>query len=111
MNFAGIGVAELALILIIALLIFGPAKLPQIAKDLGDTIRRWREAVEEMTVDSGGGLPASPSGEGEKPAVPREVSGVERRVVSNEVTTMINDEQSDAEEQSEEAEVKSECQT
>jgi sec-independent protein translocase protein TatB len=48
MNFAGIGAAELLLILIIALLIFGPTKLPEIARDLGKSIGRWRQALEEM---------------------------------------------------------------
>lgn len=48
MNFAGIGPAELLLILIIALLVFGPTKLPEIAKDLGKTMGKWRKALEEL---------------------------------------------------------------
>jgi sec-independent protein translocase protein TatA len=48
MNFAGIGPAEILLVLIVALLVFGPSKLPEIAKDLGKTIRKWRKALEEI---------------------------------------------------------------
>jgi len=41
----GIGMMELAVILIIALLIFGPSKLPEIAKGLGKGIRSFRNAA------------------------------------------------------------------
>jgi len=43
----GIGFPELALILIIALLLFGPDKLPEVAKFLGKTVRQVRDTVEE----------------------------------------------------------------
>ena len=48
MNFAGVGPAELLLILIVALVVFGPQRLPQIAKDLGKSIGKWRQAVDEI---------------------------------------------------------------
>jgi sec-independent protein translocase protein TatB len=48
MNFAGVGPAELLFILIIALLVFGPKKLPEVARDLGKTIGKWRQALEEI---------------------------------------------------------------
>jgi len=41
----GIGMSELVVILIIALLIFGPSKLPEIAKGLGKGIRSFRNAA------------------------------------------------------------------
>jgi len=40
----GIGMSELVVILIIALLIFGPSKLPEIGKGLGKAIRSFRNA-------------------------------------------------------------------
>ena len=43
---AFIGPWEIALILVIVLLIFGPKKLPQLAKALGDAIRQYRQASE-----------------------------------------------------------------
>ncbi|MDH4208560.1 MAG: twin-arginine translocase TatA/TatE family subunit [Anaerolineae bacterium] len=48
MNFLGVGPAELLVILIIALLVFGPSKLPQVAKDLGGAIGKWRQALDEI---------------------------------------------------------------
>jgi TatA/E family protein of Tat protein translocase len=48
MNFAGVGPAELLLILIVALVVFGPQRLPQIAKDLGKSIGKWRQAIDEI---------------------------------------------------------------
>jgi TatA/E family protein of Tat protein translocase len=48
MNIAGVGPAELLFILIIALLVFGPKKLPELARDLGKSIAKWRQALEEI---------------------------------------------------------------
>lgn len=43
-----IGLPELGLILLIVLLIFGPGKLPQVAKTLGKGIRDFRSSVNEV---------------------------------------------------------------
>ena len=48
MNIAGVGPAELLVILIIALVVFGPQRLPQVAKDLGKSIGKWRQALSEI---------------------------------------------------------------
>jgi len=48
MNIAGVGPAELLVILIIALVVFGPQRLPQVAKDLGKSIGKWRQALNEI---------------------------------------------------------------
>ena len=65
MNFAGIGPAELLVILIVALLVFGPTKLPEIARDLGNAMQKWRHALDDITVDALSEKPAPPSGEAE----------------------------------------------
>jgi len=44
--FGRIGIGELLLILAIALVIFGPAKLPELGKVLGDAIRNFRKSSE-----------------------------------------------------------------
>lgn len=49
MNFMGIGPGELLLILLIALILFGPGKLPELGKALGKTIREFREATRDVT--------------------------------------------------------------
>jgi len=41
-----IGPWEIALILAIVLIIFGPKKLPQLAKSIGDAIKQYRDASE-----------------------------------------------------------------
>jgi len=44
-----LGAPELILILIIALLVFGPGKLPEIGGALGKGIREFRKASTELT--------------------------------------------------------------
>jgi sec-independent protein translocase protein TatA len=41
-----IGPWEIALILAIVLIIFGPKKLPQLAKSIGDAIKQYKDASE-----------------------------------------------------------------
>ena len=49
MDFLGIGPLELLLILIVTLIIFGPGKLPEMARTLGKTMRAIRKASSELT--------------------------------------------------------------
>ena len=46
--FGSIGVPELLIILVIALVIFGPKKLPEIGKTLGKTLRDFKSASNEV---------------------------------------------------------------
>ena len=48
MNVFGIGLPEMGLIFILALLVFGPKKLPELGKTLGKTIRGFQEASKEF---------------------------------------------------------------
>ena len=43
----GMGAPELIVILVVALLIFGPGKLPEIGSALGKGIRDFRKALEQ----------------------------------------------------------------
>ncbi|MBU4342750.1 MAG: twin-arginine translocase TatA/TatE family subunit [Candidatus Omnitrophica bacterium] len=45
----GIGMQELVLILVICLLIFGAAKLPDIAKNLGKGIKAFKKEIKDDT--------------------------------------------------------------
>jgi len=44
----GIGATELILILAIALIVFGPKRLPELARALGKSIKEFRKASEEV---------------------------------------------------------------
>jgi sec-independent protein translocase protein TatA len=48
MNVFGIGLPEMALIFVLALLVFGPKKLPEIGRTLGKTIRGFQDASKEF---------------------------------------------------------------
>jgi sec-independent protein translocase protein TatA len=48
MNFFGIGLPEMGLIMVIALLVFGPKKLPEIGRSMGKAIRGFQDASKEF---------------------------------------------------------------
>ncbi|BAQ62530.1 twin-arginine translocation protein TatB [Geminocystis sp. NIES-3708] len=48
MNVFGIGLPEMILIFVVALVIFGPKKLPEIGRSLGKTIKGFQEASREF---------------------------------------------------------------
>ncbi len=74
---AGVGVLELAIVLLIVLVIFGGRRLPALGRQLGDGMRGFKDSVTRRTdsqwedVDSARAeapaLPAGPAGE-ETPA-------------------------------------------
>lgn len=49
--FTNIGVPGLILILILALVIFGPKKLPEIGRAFGQTLREFKKSTNELTSD------------------------------------------------------------
>lgn len=57
-----VGVPELILILGVALIIFGPGKLPELGRSLGSAIREFRNSTNEIKKD----VEVSLNGEEEK---------------------------------------------
>ena len=51
----GIGIPELIIVLVLALLVFGAGKLPEIGRGLGRAIKEFKAASRELT---GGSTPA-----------------------------------------------------
>lgn len=49
MNFFGIGGGEVILVLIVALIIWGPKRLPEIARTLGKTINMLKKSTYDLT--------------------------------------------------------------
>ncbi len=47
--FGSIGMPEMIVILVIALIVFGPRKLPDLGKSIGGAIRDFRKAMMEET--------------------------------------------------------------
>ena len=47
----GLGMTELVIILLIVLLLFGAAKLPEIARALGKSIKEFKKAGKEIKND------------------------------------------------------------
>lgn len=48
---SNIGIPGLILILIVALIIFGPKKLPEIGRAFGQTLREFKKSTRELTSD------------------------------------------------------------
>jgi TatA/E family protein of Tat protein translocase len=78
-NFLGMGPMELVLIMVLALIVFGPGKLPEIAGQIGKMVRDFRNASSEMSTEfnkaftleteQGANPPAAP-----QPSLPASVS-------------------------------------
>lgn len=48
---SNIGVPGLILILVLALIIFGPKKLPEVGRAFGQTLREFKKSTSELTSD------------------------------------------------------------
>ncbi|MFA9556212.1 twin-arginine translocase TatA/TatE family subunit [Evansella sp. AB-rgal1] len=46
-----IGIPGLILILVIALIVFGPKKLPEIGRAMGQTLREFKNSTRDLTKD------------------------------------------------------------
>ncbi|MGL5795131.1 MAG: twin-arginine translocase TatA/TatE family subunit [Waterburya sp.] len=49
----GLGVPEVAIIALVAILIFGPKKIPEIGSALGKTIRGFKEEMDNPQLNDG----------------------------------------------------------
>lgn len=79
MPFPNIGAPELIVILIIALVVLGPGKLPDVAASLGKSVREFRKAATDvsdagkLTPPASTTSPAAPAPS--EPAAPNTLSG------------------------------------
>lgn len=51
MNIFGIGLPEMGLIMVVALLVFGPKKLPEIGRSLGKALKGFQDASKEFETE------------------------------------------------------------
>lgn len=72
MPFPNIGPGELILILVIALVVLGPGKLPDVAASLGKSLREFRKAASDVNdatkIDTPAPAPAVTAGAAPAPA-------------------------------------------
>ncbi len=71
MDFFGIGAGEILLILVIALIIWGPKRLPEIARTLGRITRTLKKASYNLTSQVTRELDIRETDDKEKPRLPR----------------------------------------
>lgn len=51
MRIGPLGIWELLIILVVVLLIFGPRRLPEMAKGIGQSVREFRKGIKDMKDD------------------------------------------------------------
>jgi sec-independent protein translocase protein TatA len=71
-----IGVPELIVVLVIALLVLGPGKLPEVGASLGKTIREFRKASTDLEESANINQPA-PNRLASQPSAPNALSGTD----------------------------------
>ena len=85
----GIGIQELAIIFVVALLIFGPKRLPEFARSLGKGLAEFRRASSDLrqsfSLDDPPGPSASADSKAEDPRIsetepPRPAQAVDARM-------------------------------
>ena len=84
MNFFGIGTQELLIIAVVALIVFGPNKLPEVAGQAA----RWIRDFRKMTADLSGELERNAGVREFKEAIETEIQGVKSQV--NQATAAVN---------------------
>mgnify|MGYP001462857234 FL=1 len=71
----GIGLQELLIILVVALLIFGPSKLPEMARSLGRGLAEFRRASSDLRSSV---MDASKNAEDEEPIEDMQISSSDK---------------------------------
>lgn len=62
----GLGIPELLVILALALLVFGPSRLPEVGSFLGKSLRAFRDSLDHREDDESGDKPAATDSERDK---------------------------------------------
>src|SRR6266542_3465738 len=73
-----VGPTELMVILVLALIVFGPKKLPEMGKSIGKGLREFRKAQMEIRNEISEGLRDTPSSQPTSPAPDAGATGTAR---------------------------------
>ncbi|MHB1162017.1 MAG: Sec-independent protein translocase subunit TatA/TatB [Chloroflexota bacterium] len=76
MNFLGLGPGEIFVILLLALIVFGPGKLPEIGSGIGKAIREFRKASDSITQEFTRELSLDAPPQESRPATPSTATAV-----------------------------------
>lgn len=68
----GLGIPELVVILVIALLVFGPSRLPEVGSFLGKSLRAFRDSLEHRDDESD--VPEAPASAKDRSKLPPDQS-------------------------------------
>jgi sec-independent protein translocase protein TatA len=58
MRIGPFGLPEILIILVLVLLLFGPKRLPEMAKGIGQAVREFRKSVKDISADINSDTPA-----------------------------------------------------
>lgn len=85
----GIGMTELLVILAVALVVFGPTRLPELARSLGRALGEFRHASNDLrrTLHEAAEEPQTDPPEREAPKAPSPASGTEAAASENRAPT------------------------
>jgi len=82
MRIGPLGIWELLIILVVVLLIFGPRRLPEMAKGLGQSVREFRKGVRDMKND----FEEGDKGEAAQATTPTNPSAANAQTASSEAS-------------------------
>ncbi|SDO77953.1 Sec-independent protein translocase subunit TatA/TatB [Selenomonas ruminantium] len=80
----GIGVPELILILVVGLIVFGPGKLPEVARSLGKGIREFKKATSVFSQALNAPLETPVQQQSTQPAQPQPAQPVQQQAAAQQ---------------------------
>lgn len=82
-----LGPGEILVILLVALLVFGPRKLPDLGKSLGGALREFRRSTQGLKEDFDGALRETPAQASAQPQPATQVIAAQPQVVTAQAVT------------------------
>lgn len=82
-----LGPGEILVILLVALLVFGPRKLPDLGKSLGGALREFRRSTQGLKEDFDGALRETPAQAPAQPQPATQVIAAQPQVVTAQAVT------------------------
>jgi sec-independent protein translocase protein TatA len=61
MRIGPFGLPEILIILVLVLLLFGPKRLPEMARGIGEAVREFRRSVRDISAEISTDAPAAPA--------------------------------------------------